>query len=627
MHSLNQSEINISRLKELFPECLTEVKNLNGHVNKVIDFDKLRQELSEVLVEGVQERYQITWPGKRNSIIAANSPISKTLRPFRELSVDFDSTKNIFIEGDNLDALKLLQETYLGKVKMIYIDPPYNTGNDFIYKDNFSEGVDDYLEKSNQVDENSNRMVSNTESNGRFHSDWLSMIYPRIKLAKNLLRNDGLLFISIDDSEFANLKRICDEIFGEDAFIASFVWKTRQASGKQIAQNYVSTEHEYILCFGKTAEAHLNGIARDKSTYSNPDNDPRGIWAKHPLDVGSTKEERPNCFYNLVDPKTGISYPANPNRVWAFAPSSMAKLIEEEKIIFHPEGKTRPGLKKFFNELKSEKKPISSWLDRENFDIGFNSEGTKDLNELFDNIKLFDYPKPTSVLKLLIEQSTGEDDIVLDFFAGSGSTGQAIWESFVDTEISRRFILVQLPEKIPDDSLAKKEGYDLISEITSERLRRSGKKVQQELKDKILNKKIDSGFRFFKIDSSNMSEIYYSPDNLSQDLLSDQTDNVKSNRTPEDLLFQVLLDWGVDLALSIQKETIHGKDVYLVDQNALAACFDSNGGVDEEFVKELAKKQPLRVVFRDAGFKSDSVKINVEQIFKLVSPSTEVKCI
>ncbi|WP_071059099.1 site-specific DNA-methyltransferase, partial [Pelistega sp. MC2] len=479
MHTSNLVAHHIDQIAAILPNCITESHNAQGKLIRSIDFDILKQELSDVLVEGSQERYRLDWPGKKEAILAANSPIAKTLRPCHEESVNFDTTENLFIEGDNLEALKLLQESYLGKVKMIYIDPPYNTGNDFVYNDDFSESVEDYMEKSQSINAEGQRLTLNTESNGRFHSDWLSMMYSRLKLARNLLSDDGVIFISIDDNEQDNLKKICDEVFGEENFLSSFVWKTRQASGKQIAASNISTEHEYAIVYSKNAltGSAFKGAERDRSAYSNPDNDSRGIWAKHPLDVGSTKTERPNCFYTLIDPNTGISYEANPNRVWAYAPDSMRKLIAEGKIIFHPEGKTRPYLKKFFSELKSENKPISSWLQKEVFNIGYNTEGTKITNSIFDNQKVFDYPKPVSLLKLFIEQASDSDSIILDFFAGSGTTAHAVMQLNAEDGGNRKFIMVQLPELTDEKSEAYKAGYKTIAEISKERIRRAGAQI------------------------------------------------------------------------------------------------------------------------------------------------------
>jgi adenine-specific DNA-methyltransferase len=611
MHSPDLTQANIDKLAELFPNCVVAAADTNAVVKRSIDFDQLRQELSDSIVEGSHERYQLNWPGKREAQITANAPIAKTLRPSRDESVDFDTTQNLFIEGDNLDALKLLQETYLNKIKMIYIDPPYNTGSDLIYEDDFAEDSAAYLERSLQTDSMGNRMVANTDSNGRFHSDWLTMMYPRLKLARNLLSDNGAIFISIGDNEVANLKKMCDELYGESNYVGTFVWRRRASSA--LANRLVSTDHEYVVVYQKGNFTSL-GIAKDFNNYTNPDNDPRGPWVAGDLTVGMGKDLRPNQFYELTDPSTGKMYQANPNRVWAYIPTSMNKLIEEKRVLFPEDTNRRPMLKRFKSELKSGVNPVSTWVT----DIGLNTEGTKELQQLFGQTP-FDYSKPVSLLSHLIKTTVEIDEIFLDFFAGSGTAAHALMQIAAEDQCPRPFICVQLPE--PTD----RGEYPNIAEVCKERIRRAGKKIKQEYAGRVGIDKLDIGFRVLKIDSSNMKDVFYTPDAVAQDHLFDQVNNIREDRTPEDLLFQVLLDWGVDLALPIVKETIEGKAVYFVDGSALAACFDE--GVSEDFVKLLAKREPLRMVFRDAGFATDSVKINVEQIFKLMSPSTEVKTI
>lgn len=622
MESVDITDQNIDKIASLFPSCITEAKDENGKLKKAINFDMLRQLLSKDVAEG-DEAYEFTWVGKKNAIIEANTPIRKTLRPCKEESVNWDTTENLYIEGDNLEVLKLLQESYLGKVKMIYIDPPYNTGNDFIYNDDFKSTSEEYAEDSGAIDENGDRMFKNTDSNGRFHSDWCSMIYSRLSLARNLLADDGVIFISIDDNEQENLKKMCNEIFGEENFIMSFVWKTRQASGKQIAENNTSKEHEYILCYGKTDNAHFAGINRDRSNYSNPDNDPRGDWAKHPLDIGSTSTERPNCYYDLIDPETGIKYPANPNRVWAYSPDSMEKLLEEGKIIFHPEGKTRPYLKKFWSELKSEKKPMTSWLSRDSFSIGYNTEGTKNVNSLFDGVKLFDYPKPISILRLLVDQITTMDSnsIILDFFSGSATTAHAVMELNAEDGGNRKFIMVQLPEACDEKSEAFKAGYKNICEIGKERIRRAAKKIHEEHPDA----KFDDGFRVLKVADSNMTDVYYSVDDYSQNMLTQLESNIKPDRTDIDLLFGCLLEWGLPLSMPYTSEKIESCTVHTYNDGDLIACFDES--IPDEVIKKIAKRQPLRAVFRDSSFKNSPSKINVTEIFKMLSPDTSIRVI
>ena len=623
LHSPDLTQVNIDKLaaiSELFPNCVTEALDAKGVLSRSVDFDQLRQELSASIVEGPQERYQLNWPGKREALLTANAPIAKTLRPCREESVDFDTTQNLFIEGDNLDALKLLQETYLNKVKMIYIDPPYNTGNDFIYEDDFASNSDTYLRKSNQLDERQNRMVANTESNGRKHSDWLSMLYPRLKLARNLLSQDGVIFISIDDSEYDNLRKVCAEIFGEQNFVGVILWK-KKTNGNNMG--YLPPVHDYILCFAKHANDNsiLGFPLTDEyiqQNYSNPDNDSNGLWTTSDL---SANHEGP--LFEILNPKTQQSYWPAEGRYWVFNEGEVKRRIADGRIIFGKTGNAGPIQKKYLKDRDGARTKPESWWDKH----GMNSDGSQEIAELFVP-KVFDHPKPTKLLQKIIDISTKDNDLVLDFFAGSGSTAHALLAQNQRDGFRRRFISVQLPEILADNSIAKKKcGFERISDLTKERIRRAGAKIKAE--NGLTATNLDIGFRVLKIDSSNMKEVFYTPDAVSQDLLSDQVNNIREDRTAEDLLFQVLLDWGVDLALPIAQETITDKTVFFVDATlgspALAACFDA--GINEDFVKLLAKREPLRVVFRDAGFANDSVKINVEQIFKLMSPSTEVKCI
>lgn len=617
MHSPNLTLDNIAKIRELFPNCITETRDEKGTLKLVVDFDLLRQELSENIVEGPQERYHINWPGKREALLTANMPIAKTLRPCREESVNFDTTKNLFIEGDNLEALKLLQEAYLGKIKMIYIDPPYNTGNDFIYEDDFAENTEEYLKRSNQKDQQGNRLVANPESNGKFHSDWLSMMYPRLKLARNLLKDDGLIFISIDDNEVHNLRKICDEIFSRNNFIAELIWKKRVSSA--MAGNNISSDHEYVICYHKKDLINFIGQAKDFKKYSNPDNDPRGDWIADNLTVGMNASMRPNQAYDLIDSNTGIKYPYNPNRVWAYIPESMNKLIIERKIIFPSDPNKRPMLKRFRNELKSTQNPFSSIM----FDkVGLNTEATRLIQEIMGG-SIFEYSKPVSLILTLLSQTTKETDIILDFFAGSSTTAHAVMQLNAEDGGNRQFIMVQVPDPCDEKSEAYKAGYKTIAEVSKERIRRAGKKILESDCHENWNK--DTGFRVLKIDSSNMSDIYYTPDSIMHEQLNLFTNNVKQDRTPEDLLFQVLIDWGVDLSYPIRREIIQGKTVFFVDENALIACFDN--GINEKLVTELATFKPLRVVFQDSGFASDAIKINVKQIFKQISKETEVKWI
>lgn len=620
MQSPNLVDANIDKIAALFPNCITEDRDENGIVQLVVDFDLLRQELSASLVEGPQERYTLSWPGKNEAILTANAPVAKTLRPCEEDSVDFENTKNIFIEGDNLDALKLLQETYLNKVKMIYIDPPYNTGNDFIYEDDFAEDTEAFLQRSNQKDEEGNRLVANTEANGRFHSDWLTMMYPRLKLARNLLREDGVIFISIDDNEVHNLRKVCDEVFGEGNFVASVVWQKRTSPDSRAN---LSAGHDYLLIYALTidvARPNLNKLPLKETriaAYKNPDNDLRGVWSSENI-TGQTGHATPSQFYTIETP-SGTLYAPPEGRCWALAESTFLKLKADGRIWFGENGRNRPRLKRFLSESDG----MMAWTWWPNDEVGHNQEATKELKGIFGTGDFFSSPKPLRLLQRVIQIGTNRNDIILDFFSGSATTAHAVMQLNTEDNGNRKFIMVQLPELCDEKSEAFKAGYKTIAEIGKERIRRAGKKIKEENGEKAQN--LDIGFRVFKVDTSNMKDVYYTPNELKQGNLDMFKDHIKPDRRPEDLLFQVFIDWGLDLALPIAKEKIDGKMIFFVDTNALVACFDS--GITEELVKKLAKHKPLRVVFRDDAFGSDSVKINVEQIFKLLSPGTEVKSI
>lgn len=615
LHSHDLTAQNIEKLTELFPSCVTEAVNENGEIVRSIDFDQLKQELSDHIVEGSRERYQLTWPGKREALLTANAPIAKTLRPVRDESVDFDTTNNLFIEGDNLEALKLLQETYLHKVKLIYIDPPYNTGNDFIYDDSFSETTYEYMMRSNQSDSEGKRLIANNESNGRFHSDWMSMMYPRLRLARNLLSDEGAVFISIDDEEVANLRKICDEVFGAENFVAQFVWKARQFTDTRAKTN-VSTDHEYIVAYAKNIGFSLRGVERDESKFTNPDEDPRGVWMSRSILGLATKDQRPNLHYDVVEPDTGRIFPPNPSSGWRYSKEKMDELIAEEKILFPKKDDGRPREKKFRSEMKSEFIAFRSIID----DV-HTANGTQEIRSLF-GADIFPFPKPVELLARIVEQIAFDGDIILDFFAGSATLAHAVMQTNANDGLKRSFILSQLPELCGESSEAYKAGYKNIAEVAKERIRRAAEKIKECGK---YSDELDTGFRVLKVDSSNMRQVYYSPDEVVKDDLLSQVDNIREGRTSEDLLFQVLLDWGVDLSLPIKRETIVGKEVFFVDEDAVAACFEQ--GVAEELVKEIAGRHPLRVVFCDNGFINDAVKINVEQIFKLLSPETDVKSI
>lgn len=625
MQSPNLVDANVEKIAALFPNCITEDRDENGIVRRVVDFDLLRQELSASLVEGPRERYTLNWPGKNEAILTANAPIAKTLRPCKEESVDFDNTQNIYIEGDNLDALKLLQETYLNKIKMIYIDPPYNTGNDFIYEDDFAEDTEAFFQRSNQKDEQGNRLTANTDSNGRFHSDWISMIYSRLKLARTLLTDDGVIFISIDDNEIHNLRKICDEVFGESNFVASFIWEKKYTTSNNIAG--VSSVHEYIVCYIKDFTNLNTGILRLEYTeeararYKNPDNDPRGDWMDVSYHGPKTPAERPNLNYAIIHPKSGQEiWPKE--KSWAYEKSSYEAHVKEGRLWWGKDfSYSEPRLKKYIEEIEGGLIPRSLLTNKS---VGGTSVGRNDLRLLFNNKSgaIFDNPKPCSLIEHLINVGSYSDSTILDFFSGSASTAHAVMNVNASDNSNRKYILVQLPEICEEKSEAFKAGYKTIAEIGKERIRRAGKKINE---DNPAAQSLDTGFRVFKVDTSNLKDVYYTPDELKQDNLELFKDHIKSDRSPEDLLFQVFIDWGLDLTLPIAKETIDGKTVFIVDTNALIACFDS--GINEELVKKLAAHKPLRAVFRDDAFGSDSVKINVEQIFKSLSPVTEVKSI
>ena len=684
LHSPDFTQDNITRLAELFPNCVTESRAEDGSLKRAIDFDQLRQELSTAIVEGPQERYQLNWPGKREALLTANAPVAKTLRPCREESVDFDTTQNLFIEGDNLDALKLLQETYLNKVKMIYIDPPYNTGNDFVYDDDFKADTETYLQRSNQKDDARNRMVANAESNGRFHSDWLTMMYPRLKLARNLLKDEGVILISIDDHEVENLKKLCDEIFGAANFIACMVWE----KGRKNDAKLVSVGHEYILVFAKSLdvlrtqktiwreekpgareiwEKYLELRAQYGSSVqliesdlqgwfsSLPKSHPSKKWARYKrVDANGPWRDRDISWpggggprYDVLHPQTGKPCKV-PERGWIYASSDeMQRQIKLGLVEFREDDSQPPFRKAHIRPIPAE---IEAEVDVEEAedDDGEEQFATQVRGSYFYKqsqvavkflrgllgAKAFNNPKDHFELARLIAYVTANEPqaIVLDFFAGSASTGHAVFQVNQADGGRRRFVLVQLPEELDADKKEQKVAANYcdqlgkprnISEIGKERIRRAGKKIKAE--NAITAPDLDIGFRILKVDSSNMKDVYYAPDAVKQGDLLAQVDNIREDRTPEDLLFQVLLDWGVDLALPITQEVIAGKQVFFVDGNALAACFET--GINEEFVKALAARYPLRAVFRDAGFGSDSVKINIEQIFKLISPTTEVKAI
>ena len=632
MHTQDITDVNIETIGRLFPNCLTERvvgkdKNGKGIIGKGIDFDKLRQELSKDIVEGTQERYQFTWPGKREAMRIANTPTNMTLRPDRESSVDFDNTGNLYIEGDNLEVLKILREDYLGKVKMIYIDPPYNTGNDFVYEDDFSQTSGEFRGKSGMFDEDGNMILQNyevnSESNGRFHTDWLNMIYPRLKVARDLLTEDGVIFISIDDNEVENLRKVCDEVFGERNFIAQLIWE-RAYSPKNDAR-FISNSHDYIIMFAKNIDNYVIGrldrTDEANARYQNPDNDPRGVWKPSDLSVKTYNAE---CDYPITTPTGRIIEPPA-GRCWRLSKKAFFERLQDNRIWFGSDGNSVPCIKRFLTELKYDGMAPTSILFYK--EVGHSQEGAKEVVSLFGDKGVFDGPKPVRLLQRLITLANLKDDsIVLDFFSGSATTAHALMKTNLEKGTDRKFILVQLPEKVSDKK--KDQGYGTICEIGKERIRRAGKKILEELATKkaengLFDKeseptRLDVGFRVLKLDTSNMQDVYYTPEDSSAATLFD--DNVKPDRTPEDLLFQVMLEYNLPLSAKIERKTIAGKEVFSVNDDYLIACFDEN--VNETVITEVAKRKPLYFIMRDSSLSSDQVADNFEQIFNAYSKDT-----
>ncbi len=621
MQTVNKADENFKKLAAMFPNAVTETIDENGEVVRAIDKDVLMQEISCKVVDGNEERYQFTWPDKKKSVLLANAPINKTLRPCREESVDFDTTENLYIEGDNLEVLKLLQETYLGKIKMIYIDPPYNTGNDFVYEDDFAQSTEEYLENSGQYDEDGNRLVKNLDSNGRFHTDWLNMIYPRLKLAKDLLSDDGVIFISIDDNEVENLLKCCVEVFGDCNFVAQIPWRKRTA--KSDVPFGVSQDYEYIICFAKSSNFSASVEGKERKYYETLDFAGRP-WRVHDLTKQTTASERPNSYFTIVNPKTGEQYPANPNRTWAITEDTFRTYYAENRIVF-------PGDYDFL----SIQKPVLRYWKEDDMkkagdkfgkvavstklpdNIGMSQDGTKEIISLLGT-KVFSFPKPSALIKYLISASTEKNDLVLDFFSGSATTAHAVMQLNAEDGGHRKFIMVQLPEETDEKSEAYKADYKNICEIGKERIRRAGTKIEEEAGLDAQN--LDTGFRVLKCDTSNMKDVYYNPAEYEVNMFSRLEDNIKEDRTPEDLLFQVMLDLGVLLSSKIEETTIAGKKVFNVEDNYLIACFDSD--VTEETIKAIAKQKPYYFVMRDSSMANDSVATNFEQIFATYSPDT-----
>ena len=677
----DMTQKNIDKIAQLFPNCVTESKDENGKLKKAVNFELLQQMLSDEIADK-DESYEFTWVGKKAAIVEANKPIRKTLRPCKEESVNWDTTENLYIEGDNLEVLKLLQESYLGKVKMIYIDPPYNTGNDFIYRDDFTSSSEEYAEEAGLFDEAGNRMFKNTDTNGRFHSDWCSMIYSRLLLARNLLSDDGVIFISIDDVEINNLRKICDEIFGSSNFVANIIWQKKTSSD---ARMDISAAHDYILCFAKKRNLDkyiFNYLPYDEerlASYTNPDNDPRGVWASVDI-TGQTGRAPKSQFYEITTP-SGEKYFPPEGRCWAMAQNTFEQLYKDNRLWFGSDGKNRPRLKKFLSESEGQR-PWTWW---DNKFASYNQASNKELMKLFDGKLVFDNPKPTKLLKRMISLTTqaNNKDIILDFFSGSCSTADAVMQLNQEDGGNRRFLCIQIPQDLQEtgndfkaNNVAINEGYKNICEIGKERIRRAGQQILNEKKSakdvspeqiRLLKTKeqadlftassvheendgalrgvpaegvaekpkalerggdfplLDIGFRVLKVDDSNMKDVYYSASEYDQSKLDMFESNIKEDRNDLDLLFGCLLDWGLPLSLPYTSETIGKFTVHTYNDGDLVACF--NEDVSEEVVKEIARKKPLRAVFRDSSFSNSASKINVFEIFKMISPETSVKVI
>ena len=617
MHSINKVDENIEKIGKLFPNCITERKNEKGEVEYAVDFDMLKQELSSVVVEGNEERYQFTWPDKKKSILLANAPIAKTLRPCREDSVDFDNTENLYIEGDNLDVLKLLQETYLGKIKIIYIDPPYNTGSDFVYEDDFSQSVDKYLSNSGQLDDEGNRLFQNSDSNGRFHTDWLNMLYPRIKIAKDLLKDDGFIFISIDDNEIGSLIKVCDEIFGKNCFVGNVC----RATGTTTAQgtDSLGKSFDYVVIYSKTPNYVIGGLELDEKDVSRYNlEDEKGKFSI--LQLRRTggedrREDRPSMYFGIETPDGKIVYPKGPTGYdsrWRVGRETYERMLKNNEIYFKPDKDGYGVYYKFYLEGRT-KRPSNLWNDIEG-----NKKAQIDLKALIPE-KVFETPKPIELIKRIVQISNAtQDDIILDFFSGSATTAHAVMQLNSSDSGHRKFILVQLPEETDEKSEAFKSGYNNICEIGKERIRRAGAKIKEESPMTTAN--LDTGFRVLKLDSTNMKDVYYNPAEYELSLFDTLANNIKEDRTPEDLLFQVMLDLGILISSKIEESTISGKKVFNVADGFLYACFDEN--VTEDVITEIAKKNPYYFVMRDSSMANDSVATNFEQIFATYSPDT-----
>ena len=621
MESVDIIAQNVEKIGELFPNCITETIDENGKPKKAINFDMLKQMLSDDVLEG-DEAYEFTWVGKKAAIVESNKPIRKTLRPCKEESVDWDNTENLYIEGDNLEVLKLLQESYLNKVKMIYIDPPYNTGNDFIYRDDFAKSENEYLEEKGIYDLDGNKMYKNTDTNGRFHSDWCSMMYSRLMLARNLLTKDGVIFISLDDGEFDNLRKICNEVFGEKNFLECLIWKKRATPPND---RNIGRIHEFVLCYAKELEnVSLGLLPRDEksiSRYSNPDNDSRGPWVASDLSAnGKGGRIVQSCIYPIVNPQNGKEYFPSEGRCWLFNKEKMDAWIAEGRVSFR-ENTGAPFLKRYLSEVRQ-----GLTLPTIMTEFGYSQTSAAEGDKLFGIKGVFEYAKPTTLINPLIRVGApNDDDIIMDFFSGSSTTAHAVFQLNAELGSKKKFIMVQIPEKCNESSAAYKAGYRTICELARDRIKKAGIQIQNEKTDLFTKKELDIGFRVLKVDSSNMNDVYYAPSDYSQGFLNQLESNIKPDRTDLDLLFGCLLEWGLPLSLPYSSEEIDGCTVHDYNDGDLIACFDEN--VPDSVVKAIAKKKPLRAVFRDSSFSDSPSKINVGEIFKLLAPDTRVKVI
>lgn len=614
LQSADGAQLNLDALYQIAPSCFTEVADPDmGGQKHVVNFDVLRQLLGDNAVEDAPEAYEFNWVGKQAARAEVLKPIKKTLRPVKEDSVDWDNTQNLYIEGDNLEVLKLLQKSYLGKVKMIYIDPPYNTGNDFVYHDDFAMSADEYAEASGSVDELGNKYIKNMDSNGRFHSDWCSMIYSRLMVARTLLTEDGVIFISIDDKEVGNLRKICDDIFGEHNFVSNIIWQKKFSRSNDAT--YFSSMHDHILCYCN------NNIKIDEkgwdigllprgeeipNGYSNPDNDPRGPWTST---IMSAKSGSQSLLYEITTPSGRIVVPPS-GRYWSCSRDTFNKWKAENRIWFGINGDSAPRKKTFLSEVQDGLRPNSILFQNE---VGNNQEGKQEVKALFNGVGVFDGPKPVRLLyTLLTIGNLSKGDIVLDFFSGSSSTAHAAMKLNAEDGGNRKFIMVQIPEETPEDSEARKAGYKTIPEVAKERIRRAGKKIKEE--SPLTTADLDTGFRVFRLDEGNYEDVKRSPKEFKQDQLDLFLNNIKADRNDLDLLFGCMLDWGVQLSLPMTQEVVDGKTIYTVNDGDLVACFAEN--VSEDVVKAMAEKMPLRVIFRDSCFVQDADKINIYETFK-----------